>query len=299
MTSTLRYSPHLFAVAAFLLFAAMNASIKILGGTVPLTLIMTVRFLVGFWIVCWMVKRTGATLEETLKTKKLGGHIARAAMGIVAVGCAFYILPLIPLGDANALGQFYPFFLLLLSVPILKEQVKPKQYLACILGFIGVVLIASPHGQAGLIPALLAMLSAFAAAVSDIVVRYLARTDKSLTIVLWFFLLSGLTMFAIWMGTAGHTNLSWGQALYLLLAGIFGGLAQLALTEAFKHLSAGVMGPYSYLGFFFSVVLGWLFFSETPTIAMLGGALVIITAAQWNYAISKGPKKADIQVELT
>jgi drug/metabolite transporter (DMT)-like permease len=282
-----------------MLFAAMNASIKILGGSVPLTLVMTVRFLVGFWMVYPLVRRSGSTLDETLKTTKIYGHIARAAFGIIAVGCAFYILPLLPLGDANALGQFYPFFLLLLSVPILKESVKPKQYLACLLGFIGVILIATPHGQAGLYPALLAMLSAFAAAVSDIVVRYLARTDKSLTIVLWFFLLSGLAMFVIWMLTAKETQLSLGQAGYLLLAGLFGGAAQLALTTSFKHLSAGVMGPYSYLGFFFSIVLGWILFHEVPTLTMLGGALVIITAAQWNYAISKGPKKADIQVELT
>ncbi len=282
----LQVIPHLYAVSAFLFFALMNVCVKLLEGDVPLSLVLTVRFWIGFWILLPLAHRTGG-LYKTLKTKVIGQHFIRAITGMIAVGCSFYVLPHLPLADANALGQMYPFFLLLLSVPVLGEKIQSKQYLTCLLGFCGVLLIASPHGESGFISTIIIMISALAASISDLTVRKMSRTEKSSTIVLWFFMLAGLTSFIWWITTDRNTDLNYHQMGLLVMAGISGSFAQFALTEAFKRLDAGIMSPYSYLGFFFSACFGWIVFSDIPTLWMITGAAMIITAAQWNYRVSR------------
>lgn len=287
-----KFSPHLYAVAAFLFFALMNVSVKMLGSYhVPLALILTFRFFTGLVLLSPAVIHQGGYVK-VMRTHRIKLHLARAALGAVAVGASFHVLPLIPLGDANALGQIYPFLLLFLSAPILGEKIHPQQYLSCVVGFIGVILIASPHGQSGVVPTLLMMLSALAAAASDLVVRRLSRTESSLAIVIWFFLIAGSASFAWWFMTARDVQLSSHAILYLCMAGIFGGFAQLCLTQAFKHLGAGTMGPYSYLGFFFATVLGLVVFNEMPTWWLIAGAALIISSAQWSYLSGRSAKRA-------
>ncbi len=277
-------SPHLYAVAAFLFFALMNACIKTLAGAAPLALVLTVRFWIGFWMMYPIVHRKGGYVA-LLKTSRFGLHGARALLGMIAVGCSFYVLPLLPLADANALGQVYPFFLLLMSAPILGEKIQRRQYATCAIGFLGVILIASPHGTSAIVPLLVILISALSAAASDLVVRSLARTEKSLTIILWFFLMAGTAAFAWWLVTARDVQLSYQQMSYLILAGLCGGLAQYSLTEAFRYLNAGTMGPYSFLGFFFAVILGWTVFREVPNLWMISGAVLIIGSAHLNYML--------------
>ena len=279
-------SPYLYAVSAFVFSALMGACVKSLGGAVPLSLILTARFWVGLGMVYPLARRERG-YYYALRTKKIKMHLLRAVSGMATVGLFFMALPRLPLGDANALGQIYPFFLLALSGPLLGEVIKPKQYLACILGFAGVVLIAQPHGTSGLIPALMVVASSLTAAVTDLLVRGLARTEKSLTTVLWFFLLAGTISFIWWFVADRHVQITYTQALLLVLVGLTGGLTQFALTESFKHLPAGIMGAFSYLGLFFSALFGFIFFHEVPSLWMLSGIALIVTGARWSYILHR------------
>lgn len=277
-------NPHLLAVTAFFCFALMNACIKCLGGAVPLPLVLTMRFLAGFWCFYPLARRRGG-LHAVLKTRQWPWHLLRACMGVLAVGCSFFTLPLLPLGDASALGQTYPFFLLILSAPLLGERIKGVQYLTCVVGFIGVLLIAKPHGTGGILPASLMILSALAAAASDLVVRRMSRQDQSLTIVMWFFSLGALFSWSWWMIAARDTELAPMQFFLLAGAGVSGSVAQLLLTQSFSRLGASAMGPYSYLGFAFAILFGWLFFGEIPGFSVLAGAVLIMAGVQLNAAL--------------
>lgn len=279
-------SPYIYAVSAFVFSALMGACVKALDGAVPLSLILTARFWVGLAMVYPLARRERG-YYYALQTKKIKIHAIRAVSGIVTVGLFFVALPRLPLADANALGQIYPFFLLALSGPLLGEAIRPKQYFACALGFAGVILIARPHGDANLLPALLVVLSSLTAAITDLIVRSLARTEKSLTTVLWFFLLAGIMSFIWWFVADRHVQINYTQALLLVLVGLAGGFTQFALAEGLKHLNAGIMGAYSYLGLFFSTLFGFIFFNEIPNLWVISGIVLIVAAARWSYVLNR------------
>lgn len=281
-------SPHLYAVMAFFFGALMNLAVKALEGQVPVSLILTFRFWVGFWMIYPLARRERG-FYYVLKTSRMKMHLIRAISGIITVGVFFIALPLLPLGDASALGQIYPFFLMLLSVPILGEKIPAKQYAVCLVGLAGVLLIAQPHGKAGLMPTLLVVFGSFMAALTDLLVRGLAKTERSLTTVLWFFMLAGLFSFLWWLIADRSFELGYKQFGILIMVGLAGGFTQYALAESFKHLKADIMSAYSYLGLLFAMCFGFLFFGEVPTLWMIVGSILILGAARWSYQISQTP----------
>src|SRR5690606_1462750 len=200
---------------------------------------------------------------------------------------SFYSLHLLPMSDVNALGQTYPFFLLLLSIPILKEKVHAQQVFACVLGFIGVAIIAQPHGGDILWPMLVILGVAISAAGSDLVVRRLGRKDSNLTIALWFFILTGTASLIWWLIERPPVEFGLRELVLLIGVGVFGSMAQMCMTEAFRWLGAGTMGPYSFFGFFWATIFGWLLFAEVPHVMVIAGALLIIGGAQVTYFFNR------------
>lgn len=279
-------SPHVHAMTTFFFFMLMNCCIKALGDDVPVSLELTARFYVGMVFFYPWVRRMGG-YRAVLKTDNLHGHFIRTLFGASAVGGSFYALHFMPLSNVNALGQTYPFFLLLLSVPILGERVNLKQVMACSLGFAGVMVIAKPAGQMIIGPMLLIMAVALSAAASDLVVRRLARTDSNMTIMIWFFLIGGTASFLWWLVAGARVELGAREIALLGGAGILGALAQMSMTEAFRYLGAGIMGPYSFMGFFWATVMGWGIFGEAPELNVILGAMMIIAGAQMTYFFGK------------
>src|SRR5690349_16603452 len=115
-------SPHVHAMMTFFFFSLMNCCIKALGD-MPVSLELAFRFFIGMLVFYPIIRKRGG-YREVLKTGDIKGHFLRTLFGALAVGGSFYALHLLPMSNVNALGQTYPFFLLLLSVPILKEKIN-------------------------------------------------------------------------------------------------------------------------------------------------------------------------------
>ena len=64
----------------------------------------------------------------------------------------------------------------------------------------------------------------------------------------------------------------------LVLAGLIGGVAQILITSAYRFGSASMLAPYDYTSMLFAIVLGYVFFAELPTMMMLAGAALVISA---------------------
>jgi drug/metabolite transporter (DMT)-like permease len=68
------------------------------------------------------------------------------------------------------------------------------------------------------------------------------------------------------------------DSLILLLIGIVGGIAQIMITESYRHAGAGTVAPFSYTSMLWSIALGYLFFGEVPAPIVLAGAAIVIAA---------------------
>ena len=66
--------------------------------------------------------------------------------------------------------------------------------------------------------------------------------------------------------------------LALVLTGVIGGIAQIMITESYRHASAGTVAPFSYTAMVWSVGIGYFFFGEVPEEIVLLGALLVIAA---------------------
>jgi drug/metabolite transporter (DMT)-like permease len=282
-------TPHLYAIGIFLFVALMNACVKGLDNSVPMTLILACRLVTGVLIFTPMILKRGG-FRKVLKTDHPYKQILRAFLSMIGIACGFYAVPLLPLGDANALWQSYGFFVLLLSVPILGERIDLKYYLICAIGFVGVLLISQPHGDGNILPVALVLISAFIAAITTLTVRLMARKDQDITILAWFFCLASIISVGWYLAFTEKEALTIEQCLLLAGAGIFGSFSQYFMVQAFKFLRADVVGSYAYSGIVFSLVIGFICFDEIPTPWMLAGAALILSGIHFSYQLNRKMK---------
>ena len=149
---------------ATVIFTAMDAVIKSVSDIFPTGQLVFFRNLFAFApILIFMMSQGGITL----RTQHLGGHLMRGLFGVCAMYCYFLSYKLLPLSEAIALGLSGPIFLTVLSIPFLGEKVGIRRWTACIVGFLGVLVMTRPGAgvwqSAALVPLLAAMFLALGA----------------------------------------------------------------------------------------------------------------------------------------
>ena len=66
--------------------------------------------------------------------------------------------------------------------------------------------------------------------------------------------------------------------IFLSMIGIFGGVANLWLSQSYKYSEVSLVTPLKYLALVFAIFFGYSIWNEVPTIKTLfGAALVIIS----------------------
>ena len=78
---------------------------------------------------------------------------------------------------------------------------------------------------------------------------------------------------ALWLGAAQYDANG-----FVGLIGLIGGVAQIFLTLSYRFAPASVVAPFEYTAMLFSLLIGYVFFNELPTLQMLIGAGIIIMA---------------------
>jgi drug/metabolite transporter (DMT)-like permease len=269
-------------LAATALFTFMGALVKLVGERIPFPEIMFFRSVLALPVVLLIVWRMGQGFH--IATQRFPQHVLRAMTGTLAMGCSFFALTVLPLAEQTALTFTTPLFVTLLAIPFLGEKVGIHRFSAVVVGFLGILVIALGKGAFQgsvetwvVIGMAVAVLHGVFSALTTLLVRSLSATERSTTIVVWQSLLmtafTGLTLPFLWV-TPNATE------LWLLIAvGLVGGVAQVMLTEAFASAQVSSLGAYSHTGILWAVLLGWIFFGDTPGVATFVGAGLIVLAS--------------------
>jgi drug/metabolite transporter (DMT)-like permease len=223
-------------------------------------------------------------LRTAVYTKRPMGHVLRGVIGVSSMGLAFSALTRLPLPEAITLNYAQPLFVVIFSALFLGEVVRIYRWSAVTIGLIGVLIVSWPKlsllsagsqiGNEELAGVFAALLSAALSAAAMLQVRSLVHTEKSASIVIWF----SLTASAIALLTIpfGWQPIDAWQAFLLVSAGICGGVAQIFMTEAYRHAEASTVAPFEYTSILLAIVIGYFAFGEHPTIHIIvGGAIVI------------------------
>lgn len=266
-------------LAALMLFTSMSALVKALSEDFPPGELVFFRSLFAVpVIIAWLIWR--GELAQGFVVKKPMGHFWRGVLGTSAMGLTFTGLSLLPLPEVTAIGYATPIFTLILAAVMLGERIRMIRIGAVALGLLGVLIMIWPRlgstqmEMAATIGALCVLAATLARAFVQIHIRQLVKVDHPAAIVFYFSmtatLLSSLTAF--WGWTMPTLN----QALILIAMGLIGGVAQILVTSSYRFGQASMLAPYDYTTMLFAIFIGYVWFDELPTLAILLGATLVI-----------------------
>jgi len=271
----------LFKIASVAIFVCMQSLIKASGDVPPGQIIFFRSFFAIFPILLFLGYH--GELRTGFNTARPLGHIYRGFIGVMSMGLGFFALTRLPLPEAIALNYAQPLLVVAFSAIFLGEPVRAYRWGAVIVGMVGVVIVSWPKLSlaggdgldnselAGVVAALVA--AAFSA-VALLQVRSLVATERSATIVLWFSV--SASVIGLLTIPFGWASLSVQQASFLVLAGFCGGVAQIFMTEGYRYAQASTVAPFEYTSLILGLVVGYVVFSEVPTIHMIIGGLIVI-----------------------
>ncbi len=230
-------------------------------------------------ILLWLAVR--GEVRSGLSVQSWKGHAVRAIAGTVAMGLGFLGLKLIPLPEATAIRFVTPILVLIFAAMILGEVIRLFRISAVIVGLFGVMIVIWPRlsfdiGDAALLGVIVTLASGGLAALAQVFVKAMAGTEKTTAIVFWFSATaSGLALLSLPFGWVLPSGIEW---IWLIGAGLIGGLGQILLTSGYKYAEASTLAPFTYVAMIWSLILGYFVFGEVPTWPMLSGAALVIAA---------------------
>lgn len=207
--------------------------------------------------------------------------ISRSILGLLGVVLSFYAINYLVLSDASMLNKISPFFVTLFAVFFLKEKLTKIQIPVLIIVFIGALLIIKPQFNFSVVPSVSGFLSAMCAGATYTIIRFLRDREKPSTIVFYFSFISVVVMFPLMMFNYQKPTMI--QLLYLVGIGIFAGIAQFALTNAYRYAPASEVSIYDYTSIIFSGIIGFAIWSEVPDFLSIMGSVLIIGAAVFAF----------------
>ncbi len=271
-------------ILSVVVFTAMAICIKAAAPEVPPGQAVFFRsFFAIPVILTWLA--WAHNLRHGLDTTNPMGHLWRGLVGTTAMGLGFTALGLLPLPEVTALGYAAPLLTVIFAAMFLGEQVRVFRLTAVGVGLIGVVIVLAPRltvldadGATPLaaVGAMAALLGAIFAALAQVFVRKLVHTEATAAIVFYFSLTAAILSLATL--PFGWVVPDLRQAALLVGAGFLGGIAQILLTESYRHAETSVIAPFEYVSMLLALVMGYLLFDEYPTATMLVGAALIVAA---------------------
>ncbi|PVA07733.1 DMT family transporter [Thalassorhabdomicrobium marinisediminis] len=266
-------------LASITVFTVMSAFIKA-ADRVPAGEAMFFRSVMAMPIILvWLMSHGG--IARGIATTSIRNHAVRGIVGSCAMGLGFAGLKYLPLPEVTAIRFVTPIVMVVLAALILGESFRFIRIAAVALGFVGVVIIIAPRLSVGLESTLalgvgLTLGSACLAALAQVFVKGMANVESTTAIVFWFSATSTvLSLATLPFGWVWPTSY---EFALLIGAGLVGGLGQILLTSSYRFADAGVLAPFTYVSMLWSVVIGYIWFDEVPTLGMLVGACFVIAA---------------------
>lgn len=261
-------------------FALMSACVKTVSTYgIPVLEIVAARALVSAILSYGDIKR-----------KKISpwGHnkpwlIMRGIVGAVTLIFVYYAVATLSLAEATILQYLHPVFTAILAFFFLKETIQRSTFACILFSLLGLFIMVQPNltydgsVQYSWLSIGSGILGAFGSAVAYVIVKKLTKTEDS-SVIVFYFPFVALPISLTLLGN-DFVMPSLTVAGLLILVGIFTQIGQIGLTKALNSADANKATAYAYVQIIFSILIGWVYFSEVPSLTtLIGGGLIIFGA---------------------
>ena len=234
-----------------------------------------VLFFRGFFgIIFYLFVIPKNRLHNFYETKRAGLHFLRCLSGLIALVAIFIALRKLPLATVVSISFAAPIFTTILSIFILSEKVGIYRWLAVIVGFVGILIITEPGISELNIYYFFPIIFCLGLSYVAISIRQLSTTEPVWLISFYFSL--SITLLSFLTIPQGWVMPSFDHLVILSFIGIFGGVANLWLSQSYKYSEVSLVTPLKYLSLVFAIIFGYLIWGEIPTLKTLFGALLVI-----------------------
>ena len=220
-------------------------------------------------------------------TRQKRGHLIRNCVHFVGQYSWFYALGLLPLVLVTSLNATVPLWGAILAILYLKEKVTLQRVIVILLAFAGVLVILRPGEMEIHHAAFVSLIGAMGYAGSMILAKKLTLQDSAMTVVFWMMLIQLPMSIGFSLLVGEWIWPSWGDVLPIIVVGATGVLAHFAMATGMHMADATIAMPVTYIQFPLVAALGFMLYTEVPSI-YTGIGTVLIIAANWYNSARRG-----------
>lgn len=257
-------------------FTVNDTCIKVVGGSLPLFQLVTLRGLLTSVLIYLLARRMGS-LHFRLPQRDWLLIGLRCLSEIGATVFFLTALMQMPLANLTAVLQVLPLTVTLGAAMFFGEPVGWRRALAIGVGFCGMLLIVRPGPEGFSLDAAYALASVVCVTVRDLVTRRMSAQVPTLTVTLASAL--AVTVFAA-LASSGTEWIPLDARLGLLVgaASVFVLVGYVFSVRAMRVGDVSFIAPFRYTGLLWALLLGWLVFDHWPTrLTMIGATVVVAT----------------------
>ena len=178
------------------------------------------------------------------------------------------------LATSSVIGLSEPFFVLLFSIIILKEKVGLQRFLAIFLCFLSILFMIDFSEFNVNSSSFFLLLGTAFVALYQILNKKCANIDNKITAMIYYsffgFLVSLPLLFYNFVVP------SFKELMFLMSLGLSADLLLFSLLKGYALAEASFLSPLKYSEFVYSVILGYIFFQELPTLKSLIVVFIIM-----------------------
>jgi drug/metabolite transporter (DMT)-like permease len=212
-----------------------------------------------------------------LRPRSVPMHVARALISIVMLWCFIWALSRMSMANTYAITLSAPLLVVPFAALFLGERTDWHVRAAILAGLTGVLVMLKPTSS-GLVSlaGLAALGAAICWAVVVVMLRVMAASESTASMVFWFLLLTALGAGAL--AAPGWVAIDASDWSWIALLGLTGWAGQHLITEAFRLAPAATVAPFEYMSIVWGACIDWVVWQTVPGARMFAGAAIVVAA---------------------
>ena len=171
----------IMALSMFLLSVG-DVTVRYIGATVPAGQLIAIRGVILIMILMLMMRVMRDPFHLAYITNRWA--LIRGCSELISTYCFFISIQLIPIAVSTTIVFIFPVLLTLASIPLFGEKVGGFRLGAVAMGFLGVIIIAAPSGEAFNLAMIYPLVTAVGLVVRDLATRQINDDISSVSIIL-------------------------------------------------------------------------------------------------------------------